>query len=301
MDTIASQPPASTSKPTASLLPRLAALIAITTAAPALADKAQVEVSPKKPEAGDAVLVTVKGGEERPEGIALGESLSFFPTKKGWQALFAIPLENAPKKLDVLIQQPEQERVTVEVAERDAQKSDIEVAEAYAEPPDDAREQIVEDNRDVRNALDNEGPPQFHKPFIKPGGGKPTSGFGAVRTFNEEYRSRHLGWDLGARKGSPVKAINAGTVTLVKETYLMGNVVVIAHGAGLGSAYFHLNKVDVKEGDQIERGDRLGDAGDTGRTNGSHIHLAVWARDNLVDPQEFLDLPIRPAKNQTSL
>ncbi len=91
-----------------------------------------------------------------------------------------------------------------------------------------------------------------------------------------------------------MKAINGGTVVLVRSCFLPGVVVVVDHGAGIASAYFHLQLASVIEGDVIERGHVIGRAGQTGRATGPHMHLSVWVPGGFVDPATFLRLPFRP-------
>ncbi len=99
---------------------------------------------------------------------------------------------------------------------------------------------------------------------------------------------------MTARTGARVKAINDGTVVLVRSCFLPGVVVVVDHGAGIASAYFHLQLASVVEGDVIKRGALVGRAGQTGRATGPHMHLSVWVPGGFVDPAPFLKLPFRP-------
>ena len=272
-------------------------------AAPVATAAAKLEVKPTKPFEGDAVLVTVRGMKTRPAGSALGKDLLFYGTVGGaWQAVFAVPLEDAPPKLDVVVQQSDL-RTTLEVRPRAAIEDEVKVDPMYAEPPADKIKQTEEDNQAVVRALKNVGPPQFKSRFGKAGLGRITSAFGGWRTFNGSHRSRHLGFDLAARKGAAVKSINAGTVTLVADTFLMGKVVVIDHGGGIGSTFFHLRDVAVAQGDKVRRGQRIGGAGDGGRTNGSHLHLGLWVAGGFVDPAAFARLPLltpRPADSKAA-
>jgi len=83
-------------------------------------------------------------------------------------------------------------------------------------------------------------------------------------------------------------------VVLVRDGFLTGNLVAIAHGAGIASAYYHLSKTSVAEGDKVERGAEIGLAGATGRTTGPHLHLSVRVPGGFVDPATFLRLKLMP-------
>ena len=80
----------------------------------------------------------------------------------------------------------------------------------------------------------------------------------------------------------------------MRETFLAGNVVVDAHGAGICSLYFHLSKTSVAEGETVKQGAVIGLAGHTGRTTGPHMHLSIHVAGGMVDPVTFLKLAIAP-------
>ena len=91
------------------------------------------------------------------------------------------------------------------------------------------------------------------------------SGFGARRIINGQPRSPHSGSDYKAPTGTPVVAVNTGKVALVAEFFFPGRLVIVDHGVGLYTAYFHLDSTAVAEGERVERGQNLGTVGATGR------------------------------------
>jgi murein DD-endopeptidase MepM/ murein hydrolase activator NlpD len=265
------------------------------TALPALAAaEPRLKLSTKKTRAGDPVVVTVEGVTDEPRGTGGKVPLVFYPIKKGWQAVFAVPYDDAPAQLEVAIAKTEL-RQTIEVAPRTWAEEKVDVAPDMAEPPADKRKIIDADNAAVIEAIKVDGAPRFKTRFTKPGPGRQTSQFGAWRTLNGDYRSRHLGLDLAARKGAPVRAIQDGRVTLVRDGFLMGQTVVLVHGAGIASTYFHLDGIKVAVGNEVKRGTVLGKVGLSGRTTGPHIHLGVWVPGGFVDPAAFLKLKLGPA------
>jgi murein DD-endopeptidase MepM/ murein hydrolase activator NlpD len=109
-------------------------------------------------------------------------------------------------------------------------------------------------------------------------------GFCETRILNEERRSRHTGRDYRVAKGAAVRAPADGVVVLVGDHLLAGHVVVLDHGAGLVTMFFHLDDVAVKEGQTVKRKDAIGKVGETGRTTGPHLHFgARWANAR-IDP-----------------
>lgn len=280
---------------------RFAACLALLAgwAAPALGHaEPRLDVAPRAPRPGDPVLVTVSGVDKAPRGTGGKTPLVFFAVRDGWQAVFAVPIEDASSELKVVLAEPALSQ-TVALTERHWGEEQVKIAPEMAEPPADKRKVIDSDNAAIIAGLKGHGPPLFHGGFAVPGSGVRTSSFGAWRTLNGGYRSRHLGVDYAARKGAAVKVIQDGEVTVVRDGFLTGGTVVVVHGAGLASTYFHLDDIKVAVGDTIKRGTIVGKVGLTGRTTGPHIHVGIWVPGGWIDPDVFLRLrmgvPVSPA------
>jgi murein DD-endopeptidase MepM/ murein hydrolase activator NlpD len=250
-----------------------------------------VTVAPAKVHTGDPVLVTFTGATDAPRGKAGGAELQFFPAKAGFQAVVAIPLSvNEDHILVEFTAGPKP--LSIPIVVRTFPETNVTVEEDYADPPKADRATIDADNTAIGASYAKAtGAPQFAHGFHRPPG-TVTSMFGEWRTFNDGHRAQHLGLDLAAREGSPVAAINDGVVALVRDTFLAGTVVVIAHGGGISSLYFHLSKASVVEGDKVAQGSKIGLAGHTGRTTGPHVHLSIHVPGGMVDPATFIKLPI---------
>lgn len=134
--------------------------------------------------------------------------------------------------------------------------------------------------------------------FAQPVAGPLSSSFGRRRVLNGQPRSPHSGLDIAADKGTPVASPAPGTVTLTGDFYFNGNTVFVDHGGGLVSMMCHLSRIDVSEGDHVQRGDVLGLVGATGRVTGPHLHWSVSMNGNRVDPVQvmtlFRDAPADP-------
>jgi murein DD-endopeptidase MepM/ murein hydrolase activator NlpD len=140
---------------------------------------------------------------------------------------------------------------------------------------------------------DSAGAPLWRGPFRMPvEGGQPTGGFGLRRLINGQPRSPHAGYDWAAPVGTPVLAANAGRVVLVAEHFFAGRNVVVDHGLGLFTLYYHLDEARVAPGTLVTAGQVLGTVGATGRVTGPHLHLAVLLRGARVDPESLLALPL---------
>lgn len=253
-----------------------------------------VAISPLRPAAGDPVLITVTGVKARPKGKVGRKQLLFFDTRTGWQAVFAVPLERAPGTMTATLRGglPSQ---TFDVSARTLPETAIQVPDELIRLTPETKKRVDDDNRAIRKSFARaNGPALFRRPFVWPVSSDPTSPFGEMRIFNGTLRSHHLGLDLAARQGAPIKVVNDGTVVLVRDCFLAGGVVVVSHGAGIASSYFHLSEALVKEGDPVERGAVIGRTGSTGRATGPHVHVSIWALNDFVDPATFLRLGFVP-------
>ena len=124
--------------------------------------------------------------------------------------------------------------------------------------------------------------------LIIPVQGRISSIFGLRRFFNNQPRRPHSGLDIAAPEGTPIKAVESGTVIESGDFFFSGNMVYIDHGQGVISLYAHMNSIDVKTGDKITKGQIIGTVGETGRVTGPHLHLAIIANQTLVDPALLL-------------
>lgn len=126
--------------------------------------------------------------------------------------------------------------------------------------------------------------------FVMPVEGELTTDFAEIRYVNNELSSsRHSGLDLAAPLGTEVKAPNNGIVVFAMEGLLSpGNTVVIDHGIGLFTSYYHLNTILVEKGQKVSKGDVIGTVGTTGFSTGPHLHYAVSIYNTYVNPYQSL-------------
>lgn len=126
-----------------------------------------------------------------------------------------------------------------------------------------------------------------------PARGRFSTPFGVRRLRNGKQVGRHSGLDIAAPTGTPIVAPAAGTVTLAGGFKKHGNTVVLDHGQGVTSIYIHLSRIEVKTGQKVARGARLGRVGSTGASTGPHLHWSVYTQGTNVDPRFYLRLSKR--------
>ena len=123
-----------------------------------------------------------------------------------------------------------------------------------------------------------------------------TAEFGDRRRYHRpdgsETSSIHFGIDLWQEVGTPVKAAGRGRVVLATERYLTGNTVIIEHLPGVYSLYYHMNSLEVGEGEMVNMGDVIGSLGDSGFATGAHLHWELRVGAVPVDPSQFLQAPL---------
>lgn len=126
--------------------------------------------------------------------------------------------------------------------------------------------------------------------FILPLNSKITSDFGKARVYNGSLNGYHSGTDFRAKVGTPIIASNDGVIVLAKDRFYSGGSVVIDHGGGIYTCYYHMSKFNVKKGDRVKKTQVLGLSGDTGRVTGPHLHFSARVGGLQVDPLQLITL-----------
>ncbi|MCP4485880.1 MAG: M23 family metallopeptidase [Gammaproteobacteria bacterium] len=125
--------------------------------------------------------------------------------------------------------------------------------------------------------------------FLQPATGIITGSFGRRRVFNGQPRRPHSGMDIAADKGVPVFAPVNGTVIELGDFFFSGKLIYLHHGQGLVTLFAHLSKINVNIGDQVRKGQVIGEVGATGRVTGPHLHWSLGLNGTWIDPVLFLN------------
>ena len=123
--------------------------------------------------------------------------------------------------------------------------------------------------------------------------GKEEADFADVRNYiyhgQKIDQQVHLGFDLSDVQNGPVSAANDGRVVWAADLGIYGNCIVVDHGYALQSIYGHLREIDVKPGDMVKKGQKMGIAGQTGLAGGVHVHFSMQIDGVQTNPREWWD------------
>jgi murein DD-endopeptidase MepM/ murein hydrolase activator NlpD len=238
-------------------------------------------------------------------GTWLGHELSFSygATSKTWFALAGVSLETTPGTYAIELtgetaagKMPGGKisfarRFTIARGKYPRLPGKLSVESKFTEPSPEQQKEIEEGQQIKKDYLNRVTPErEWSGSFTAPADAEISDVFDAERIFNGKAQSTHLGLDFRVPSGTPVAAMNDGTVLLARPLYFEGNFVVLDHGQGLLTLYLHLSEFKVKEGDQVKRGQIIGLSGGTGRATGPHLHVAVRWQGTYLDPAGLLRL-----------
>lgn len=115
-----------------------------------------------------------------------------------------------------------------------------------------------------------------------------TSAFGTNREGLDAAGTYHKGLDIAAARGTMLYAADGGVVTFASYSGTYGLLVKITHENGVETRYAHMDRIDVKVGDKVYKGQALGTMGITGRVTGPHVHFEVRINGKPVNPRNYL-------------
>lgn len=323
-----SAPDTTATPPAADTVPRgdtaRGALFDTATAMAAATDSGNLLIAPDEIRRG-GVLVAVAQGltMEAPRCSWKGAALPCYRTPAGVRALVPLPADELGGRYALVIDRPAS-RITreVTVAEMDFGRELIFLEDSVYALLRRGRD-IARDARALRRVLEAETPEQrWSGPWRMPVEGGKSSGYGVERFYYRASDStrvvrlessarsrglfgvdtsamsaddapawRHAGVDIAVPRGTSVRAPQAAAVAEVGDYTLTGKTLILDHGQGVHSAYFHLDTVLVREGDLVRRGAPLARVGATGLATGPHLHYGVYLHGKDVDPGVWHAVP----------
>jgi murein DD-endopeptidase MepM/ murein hydrolase activator NlpD len=265
-------------------------------------DALRVSFQPARLRPGEVGWMLVRGAPDAAglEGMVAGRPLGFFAHRGGHAALVAIDLETpaGSHPWSVTYRAPGAEsrsvRGSVPVLAREFAVQRLTLAPSMVDLDPETERRATEESGRLRTLYRMVSPERLWRGrFLRPvAGTEPGTGFGSRRIINGQPRMPHSGTDYAAPRGTPVRAANAGRVALVADFFFPGRLVVLDHGLGLYTLYFHLDTIGVEEGVLVERGQPVGTVGSTGRSTGPHLHFGAQVGGARIDPAALLALDV---------
>jgi len=252
----------------------------------------EVQVLPKNPQLGDTISVLIEANAQEKTSnptVTVGEITypafeiaprqyrSFVPTT---------PLEKAGVRTIKISEDGQEQNISVKVRDRKFPVQRITLPPGKAGV--DATEYELKRVKELKALQTLEK--YWNGAFLAPNAGRTSTKYGVRRYYNGEFAKDyyHRGQDYAGGEGSRVIAPAAGRVALVGTVSqgfrVHGNVVGIDHGQGVVSIFMHLSRINVKEGDFVQAGQKIGAVGSTGASTGPHLHWGLYVNGQSVDP-----------------
>jgi len=253
-----------------------------------------IQVSPKKIVPGGLMVITVKNAGSAVEGTFRGKKLHFYDAKGGYKAVAGIDLNTEPGTYRLAMNMNGKalgREIKVEKKKYPIQRLTLPEDMVVLSPENEARTE--REQRKMASIWPVDSLRVWNGSFIDPLPGRPVGTvFGVRRFINNIPKNPHSGVDITADEGEPVKAPNDGVVILVDDQFYSGNSVVLDHGQGIYTMFFHLSKATVKYGQAVRKGDVIALVGSTGRSTGAHLHWGARVQGAKVDPLELIKLKL---------
>lgn len=262
---------------------------------PAFGQSGQVSISDFNPHQGDTVLLKFPDKNSVPQSVSFNNiDEPVFTYKNSLVSILGIGAGQAPGNYDLKIgfTNGQSFTKTLRVLKAKVPVIDLPIPKQVGLSPGELLTSLASENAVLNSSFASTTPRLYFTQSF----GLPLSDnrhlasvFGEIRNTGGNM-VRHLGLDFAAPKGASVWAINGGKVIKAYEDRVYGNIVVLDHGEGIYSLYLHLNAINVKAGDMLQKGNLIGWVGATGLATAPHLHLSVKIGTVSVNPLKFVSV-----------
>jgi murein DD-endopeptidase MepM/ murein hydrolase activator NlpD len=257
------------------------------------APQPEIVTEPGTPGPGDIMVVTVMNARGPVTGMFNGKNIYFNPSGDTSKAIVAIDYFTEPAKYDLdVLANGTVHKKTVEVIRKEYEVQRLTLPKDMVELSPENEARVAREQKRMAAIWPHENGRSWTGDFINPLEGEIITPFGVRRIINNVPKSPHTGIDVAGEKGAKIRAPNSGVVVLVNKQFFAGKAVVLDHGQGIYTMFFHLSKVLVKPGQTVRKGDVIALVGSTGRATGPHLHWGVRIQGARVDPLELVHLKL---------
>jgi murein DD-endopeptidase MepM/ murein hydrolase activator NlpD len=254
-----------------------------------------VQVQPEEVLPGDVFSLKINGnGSAAAEAVFLKENVKFHQAGDGVLiALVPVDISTPPRKYGItVIAGDEKKTADINIRPYTFRTIDLTVSEEKVTLSPEDQKRVEGEFILQKKIWDAETALAWNGPFARPTQTDTSTEFGVKRIFNKKRTSVHRGMDFRGKTGTPVKAINSGTVVLAEELFYGGNTLVVDHGMGLYSVYMHLSEFNAATGEKVSKEQVVGFVGSSGRVTGPHLHLSVKLNGKSVNPASLFKLEL---------
>lgn len=263
----------------------------------------EVSLSSEEVKQGDILLITAKAnpGAHHISGSIFDKPVHFYrdSDREGYTALIGIDMNVEPDlyTLSLFIEGEEGGKINkdykVKVSSANFGTQRLTLPEKMVKLDEETLKRVKFEEEKIGKVWDIfTGEHLWNGNFIVPVEGELSSDFGLRRIMNGEPKNPHTGIDIAAPEGTPVHTSNHGKIVFIDELFYTGKTLIIDHGLGLFTMYFHLSEILVKEGDDIQKGQLIAKVGKSGRATGPHLHWGIRLNGSRVNPFSLVELPL---------
>ncbi|UCE35561.1 MAG: M23 family metallopeptidase [Deltaproteobacteria bacterium] len=255
-----------------------------------------VTVTPPAIGQGEVGLVTVKAKALEPEVTWLKKKVTLALSNRDnlWTGFFGADLTTPPGRYKLKIRSSDggdPQYITVTVLSKDHGTRRITVPRDMVELDSETLARVRKEIEVVKGLFTRSAEnPLWWGRWTRPVPGNVISPFGCRNIVNDMERSPHSGIDLKAPAGTPVKVTNRGDVVLTANHFFSGKSIIIDHGGGIHSMYFHLSRISIKAGEMVKKGDLIGLTGSSGRVTGPHLHFGIRLDGRRINPLKLIEV-----------
>lgn len=246
---------------------------------------------------GIAELEISGAGVTAVEGRFGKEKIPFYLNERGnFSALLGVDLEARPGLAKIHVRSvagtgaSRETEISFAIKAKAFPQESFSVAPEFDQLTPEVLERVRGEQEQFARAFSVSAPARLWEgPFVMPVTKEVSSPFGYRRVVNGTPRAPHAGVDLRAPMGTEVLAANNGRVVLTGDFFFSGKSVVVDHGGGLFTLYFHFSDFKVSQGAEVHKGDVLGLSGMSGRVTGPHLHWSARLDGARIDPFQLIE------------